>query len=71
MERTADRREGNGHGLPLTLIVGDGEVGGTVRQSWVTQVFESLKFNSETLFCSHYDKREYHRRLTGSSQIPV
>lgn len=49
MERTADRREGNGHGLPLTLIAGDGGVGGAVRQSWVSGFFESLKLNLEVL----------------------
>lgn len=51
MARTADRREGNGHGLPLTLIVGDRELGGAVRQNCVSGDFESLKFNLEILFC--------------------
>jgi len=33
VERTADRREGNGLGLPLTLVVEARESGGAVGQS--------------------------------------
>lgn len=65
VERTADQREGNGHGLPLILIVADGEVGGAVRQNWVSGILESLKFKLEFLFCSHCDKCVYHRCSAG------
>lgn len=51
VRRTADQREGNCHCLPLTLIVGDGEVGGAVRQSWISGMFKALMFNLIILFC--------------------